>query len=101
MIALALAGIPAASAKTYDVTFASPAMVKDIHLAPGHYRLRMDGTNITFTDLDGNSYRTTARVEQVAKKFSDTEVETRMTGGTDHVEEIRLQGTRTELEFNP
>jgi len=99
LLVFALAGIPLLSAKTYDLSLTAPAVVHNLHLRAGQYRLKIEGSQVIFTDEDGNSVQTDVKVEQANKKFDDTEVETAKIAGTDHIKEIRLHGTKMELEF--
>jgi len=100
LIIIALAGMSIASAKSYDIAIASPCMVHNIRLNPGQYRLKLDGANAIFTDASGNSFKTTVKVQQLAKKFDDTEVQTTRIAGQDRVQEIRLNGTKMQLDFD-
>ena len=100
LVVLALAGIPIASAKSYDVTIATPCVAHNVRLTPGEYRLKVDGSNAIFTDANGNSYKTPVTIQQASKKSDDTEVETKKVAGQDRIEEIRLHGSRMKLEFN-
>lgn len=97
---LALAGVPIASAKSYNVTIATPSVVHNVKLNPGDYRVKLDGSNAIFTDESGHHYTTAVSVKQEQKKFDETEVETTKIAGQDHIDEIRLSGTRMALEFN-
>ena len=100
LIIFALAGASIASARSYDIAIASRCMVHDIQLHPGQYRLKLDGANAIFTDANGNTFKTTVKVQQEARKFDDTEVQTRRVADQDHVQEIRLDGTKMQLDFN-
>jgi hypothetical protein len=100
LIICALAVLPVASAKSFDVSIAEPSIVHNLRLKPGEYRLKLQGTNAIFTDADGNSFKTAVNVEQETKKFSDTEVMSTKDAGQERIEEIRLEGTKMKLEFN-
>lgn len=95
-----LAGLPVASAKSFDVSIAEASVVHNLRLKPGDYRLKLDGSNAIFTDADGNSFKTAVSVEQEPKKFPDTEVLSTNDANDQRIEEIQLGGTRTKLKFN-
>jgi hypothetical protein len=100
ILMLALAGVPIASAKSYDLTIATPSVVHNVKLNPGDYRLKLDGSNAIFTDANGHHYTAAVSVKQEKKKFDETEVDTTKVAGQDRINEIRLSGTRMALEFN-
>jgi hypothetical protein len=82
------------------VEFQSPSIVGKVQLPPGHYTLKLDGSNAIFTNENGKSFETAVSTQQTAKKFADTEVESRTVAGKQQVQEIRLRGTKMKLEFN-
>lgn len=100
LLFLALFGAALAGAKTYDITLPESSVVENVPLRQGDYSLKVNGTKVTFTDENGKSVEATAKIEQAAKKFGDTEVQTKKVAGQDQIMEIRLQGTRTKLDFN-
>jgi hypothetical protein len=101
LIAFALLGISVAGAKTYDITLSDPSAVGKLNLQAGQYELRVKASTAIFKDLKtGQSFQTTAKVEQAPKKFQDTEVESKQVAGRNRIEEIRLHGTTTKLEFD-
>jgi len=95
-----LAGLPVASAKSFDVTIGEVSVVHNLRLKAGDYRLKLEGSNAIFTDADGNSFKTAVNVEQETKKFPDTEVLSTNDAGHERIEEIQLGGTKTKLKFN-
>jgi hypothetical protein len=101
LIAFALLGISVAGAKTYDITLSDPSTVGKINLQPGQYELTVKAATAIFRDMKtGQSFEATAKVEQAPKKFQNTEVESKQVAGRNRIEEIRLHGTKTKLEFN-
>jgi len=100
VVVFALVGVPLASAKSYNVTIASPCIVHSVRLNPGDYKLTLDGSKATFKDENGNSYEAAVNVQQASTKSDDTEVLTRRIAGQDRLEEIRLHGSTMKLEFN-
>jgi hypothetical protein len=97
--ALALSSL-IASAKSYDIALSTNTLVGNQQLSAGQYKLKVDGGTATFTDL--NTFKTftaPVKIEQGAKKFDLTAVDTDKQNGTDHIKTIELGGSNTELQF--
>jgi hypothetical protein len=98
--ALALSSLTIVSAKSYDIILSSLTKAGSITLKPGQYKLKVDGTTATFTDVNtSKSFTTTVKVETTDKKFDDTRVQSKKDGETDAIEEIDLGGSKTKLGF--
>lgn len=100
LMVLAIAGLSLAGAKSYDVAIPSVTVVHNLRLKPGDYHIKLQGSNVIFTNAYGDSFKTTATVQTASTKAEYTEVETKKIAGQDQVEEILLGGSRTKLEFN-
>ena len=97
---LALSSLTILSAKTYEITFTTLTKAGSVQLKPGQYRLKIDGSNATFTDLNNlKSYTTPVKVQTTDKKFDDTKVQSTKDGETDRLEEIDLGGSKTKVGF--
>ena len=91
---LALAGI--ASAKSYDIVLAAPAKAGSIQLAAGEYSLKIQGSNAIFTNVQtGKSFTAAVKVENGAKKFEQTAVDST----ANKITAIELGGSSTILEM--
>lgn len=98
--ALAVSSMAIVSAKTYDILLSNPTKAGAVELKPGQYRLKVEGTNATFTNLDSSkSVTTTVKVENATQKFDVTQVETTKAGSEDQIQEIDLGGSHTKLGF--
>jgi len=100
MGALTLFSLSILSAKTYQITITAPTKAGSVQLKPGEYKLKVDGSNATFTEV--NSYKsvtTPVKVENGDKKYDDTRVQITKDGATDKLEDIELGGSKTKLEF--
>jgi len=98
--ALTLSSLTLAYAKTYEISLSGPTKVGTLNLKPGQYRLKVDGANATFTEVETSKQFTTAvKVNTADKKFEDTRVDADKNNGTDVVKDIELGGTKTKLEF--
>ena len=98
---LSLSSLSFAGTKAYELTLGSPAKVGALQLAPGHYKVKLDGGTAVFTDTrTQKSVSTAVKVETSAKKFSDTIVDSVKDGAADRVESIKLGGSTTQLDFS-
>lgn len=97
---LALASLTTAEAKTYDITLDAAAQAGSVQLPAGEYKVKLEGTNAVFTDMKtSKDYTAPVKVENMARKFNQTAVETTNQGGTPRIEAIDLGGSTTKLEF--
>jgi hypothetical protein len=100
MAALALSSLTIANAKTYEITLSGPAKAGSVELKAGQYKLKVDGANATFTDVNSSkTFTTPVKVQTTEKKFDDTKVQTTKDGNVDKIEEIDLGGSKTKLGF--
>ena len=98
---LAMSILSIASAKSYTITFTSPTMVGSSQLAAGDYTLKVDGSNAVFTNVNSNkSVTAPVKIENGAKKYNVTSVDTTMNGAAQHINDIQLGGSTTQLDFN-
>ena len=97
---LAISTLSIASAKTYEITLASPTKAGNLQLKPGQYRLKVDGSNATFTNVEnGKSETSPVKVVATDKKFDTTTVDASKEGDTSTIKDIELGGSKTKLEF--
>lgn len=100
LAALAISSLTVVSAKTYEIILSGPTKAGNVTLKPGQYKLKVDGSNATFTEVNSSkSYTTPVKVETGDKKFDDTRVQSTKDGNTDKIEEIDLGGSKTKLGF--
>jgi hypothetical protein len=98
--ALTLSSFGIASAKSFDVILGAPAMAGSTQLQAGEYKLKIEGTQATFTDAQSAKSVTVAvKVENADHKFRETTVETNNQNGMDNIQSIDLAGSNTKLEF--
>jgi len=98
--ALGIASLGIASAKSYDITLSQPAMAGNTELKPGVYKVKVEGAQAVFTDVQSSkSWTAPVKIENSDKRFDTTRVETTNQGEMDHINAIDLAGSNTKLEF--
>jgi|SRR5580700_3495122 hypothetical protein len=97
--ALALSTVSFASTKSYEILIAAPTQAGAMQLAAGEYRLKLDGSNAIFTNIDTNhSFVAPVKVENT-RKHETTAVETKTDGSNSRITSIDLGGSSETLQF--
>ena len=97
---LSLASLAILSAKTYTITVSNPTKVGSVRLKAGQYKLKVEGSNAIFTDVNNQkSITTPVKVEEGDKKANSTRVQSTKDGDTERIQEIDLEGSTTKLSF--
>ncbi len=100
-VVLALAAVPLASAKSYNITLDTAARAGAVQLAPGAYSLKLEGNTAILTSSDtGKRFTVPVQVKKADKKFGYTAVETTKTAGADHLNAIDLGGSNVQLDIS-
>lgn len=95
-----VAALSIAAAKSYDVTFTSPAVLGAMEVPAGQYQLKYEGSKVTLINsVNGKRVEADATVQAMPTKFSETLVQSKHVDGKDMVDEIQLGGTKTALDF--
>jgi len=98
---LALSSLSFAAGKTYSIVVSHPAKAGSVQLAPGEYKLKVDGNSAVFTDAHSSkSVTTPVKVETGEKKFNYTAVDTSKDGSAERIDSIELGGSTTKIEFS-
>ncbi|MBZ5636544.1 MAG: hypothetical protein LAO55_25755 [Acidobacteriia bacterium] len=98
--ALAFSAVAFAGSKTYDVLLSSGAKAGSVQLAPGEYRLKVEGSNAIFTGTENRqSFTVPVKVENTNTRYSATALDTVKQGDTVKITSIQLGGSKTKLEF--
>ncbi|GAB4362093.1 MAG: hypothetical protein OHK0021_06170 [Bryobacter sp.] len=99
MIAMAIlsgAFMLASAAEKHNITLFQPSFVNGTELAPGDYRLVLDGDKVTITK-GKQKVEANVKVDAGDAKFSSTSVRYANADGKYQVQEIRLGGTNRKL----
>jgi len=97
---LALSTLALAGPKNYNVVLSTPTKAGSVDLAPGDYKMRVDGSNAIFTnEHTGASVTVPVKVEDTQTKFNSTVLDTKMQGNTAELIAIELGGSKIKLEF--
>ncbi|HUK15532.1 MAG TPA: hypothetical protein VLW65_03930 [Bryobacteraceae bacterium] len=97
--ALALSTISIASAKSYEILLPKTIQAGQMQLAAGQYRVKLEGANAIFTNVETNhSFVAPVNVENT-QKHEVTAVEVTNQGGSSHLTSIELGGSSETLQF--
>jgi hypothetical protein len=97
---LALSAVAMAGSKTYDLVFSAPIKAGSVQLAPGEYKLTVEGSNAIFTGAHNRqSVTVPVKVENNDTKYEATALDSTMQGGAAQITSIQLGGSKTKLEF--
>ena len=96
LLCLAIAGLAAASAKSYTVSLFEPVMVGKTELKPGDYKVEVVDQKAIVRN-GKVEVQSPVKVENGDTKFSTTSVRVANAGGKMRLVEIRLGGTNTKL----
>ena len=99
-LVLSLSTLCFAGQKSFTVIFDKATTVGAVKLAPGEYKVKVDGTNAVFTNSNYKSVSTAVKVETAEKKFKDTAVDTVTGASGDVVTSISVGGSTTKLDFS-
>jgi hypothetical protein len=98
--AMGLASLGIASAKSYDIILSDATMAGTTQLQPGEYKLKVEGSQVVFTDVQtSKSWTAPIKVQNVDRKFGRTVVETTQQGDMAHIDAIDLAGSNTKIAF--
>jgi hypothetical protein len=98
--AMALSTIALAGTKSYDVVIDAPAKAGSLQLAPGAYKLKVEGANAIFTGVQSReSFTVPVKVENADTKYNATALDTTKKGDTQQITSIELGGSKIKLEF--
>lgn len=98
--AAALSTVAMAGPKNYNVALSTPTKAGSIQLAPGDYKMKVEGSNAVFTDEHtGSSVTVPVKVENTQTKFNATTLDTKTQGSTAELVAIELGGSKVKLEF--
>jgi hypothetical protein len=98
--AMALFSLTIASAKTYDITLGSPAKAGKMELRAGEYKVKVEGSNAVFKNVDtSETFTAPVKIENTGKKHDYTAVESTKQNGEDKIQAIELGGSDETLEF--
>lgn len=99
--AMALSTVAMAGPKSYDVVLSTSMKAGSVALAPGDYKVKVEGANAVFTDKQTHkSQNVPVKVENGNQKYSVTSLDTSKGRDGDQIDAIQLGGSNTKLEFS-
>jgi len=99
LVAIALAGISFASAKSYTIRISDACQAGTVQLQPGEYKVKVEGSKVILLDSRGRTIEAPARLEEVNQKFPYNSVATSRTEKGVRLNWIALGGTKTRIVF--
>jgi hypothetical protein len=97
---LAFSSLSFAYSKTYEISLASATKAGNVQLKAGQYRVKLDGDKAIFTDVDTSKQVTVpVKIENAAKKFDETKVDSVSDGNVNTIKDIQLGGSTTQIDF--
>lgn len=97
---LAFFCLNAANAKSYEILVASPTKVGGVELAPGQYRMSVEGESAVFKDVrTAREFVTAVKVENTGTSYGVTRINTTRGFGVQRIEAIELEGSGLRVEF--
>lgn len=98
--ALALSTLALAGTRSYDVVISAPAKAGSVQLAPGTYKLKVEGSNAIFTgEQSRESVTVPVKVENSDTKHNATALDSTKQGDIQQITSIELGGSKIKLEF--
>ena len=97
---LALSSLAMAGPKSYAIRFDNPVMAGNVQLQAGEYKVKVEGGNAIFTNVDNQKQFTApVKTETAPQKFDATATETKKLGNNEQLEYIEIGGSNTKLAF--
>ena len=98
LLFISIATLCLAASETYKITLAQPCRLGANDLAPGSYKIELDGGKVTLTK-GKQSFEAATKVETEATKYPSTSIRFVSGEGKNRIQEIRLGGTNMKLIF--
>ncbi|HUA59241.1 MAG TPA: hypothetical protein VML19_10835 [Verrucomicrobiae bacterium] len=89
-----------AAPKKYNISLTAPAKAGVVELAPGSYKVQVDGDKVLFTDAKNKTVTVPVKVETQKAKFHETAVESSSKSGQEQIDAIDLGGTNTKVAIS-
>ena len=99
LLAISVAGLALASAKSYSITLFQPAMFGGTQLSAGSYKIEVDGDKAVI-HKGKDTCEAPVKVETADSKYSTTAVRFDNAGGQMRIQEVHVGGSKTKLVFN-
>ena len=99
LVAIGVAGLALASAKSYSITLSQPALLGSMQLAPGDYKVEVVDQKAVVRNgkVQGEA---PVKVEDNESKYNSTSVRFATSDGKMRIQEIHIGGSKTKLVFS-
>jgi hypothetical protein len=82
------------------ITLSGTTNAGSVQLKAGNYNVKLDGDKAVFTQIDtSKKFTVPVKVENAAKKFDGTRVDTTNDGKADTIKDIQFGGSTTQIDF--
>ncbi len=99
LLCLSLSAGSLPGTKQYSITLTQPVTVGTVKLAPGDYKLKVDGFNAIFINKQRKEFSSPVKVQPADKKAAATAIETREENGVSEITIIDIGGADFKLVF--
>jgi hypothetical protein len=99
LLCLSLSAGSLPGTKQYSIILNQPVQVGAVKLAPGEYKLKVDGANAIFINKQRKEFTAPVKVEALTKKTPVTAIETKEENGTSAITIIDIGGAEFKLVF--
>jgi len=100
LLTASLAFASLAFGKSYDIVLSSATQAGALKLQAGEYSLKVVNGQAVFTNVENSkSFTAPVTVQNGAKKYDATSVDTASQNGTEKIQTIELGGSNTQLQF--
>jgi len=100
LLAIGVAGLAFASARSFSVNLSQPALLGSTELAAGDYKVEVVDQKAVIRSGGKTQCEAPVKVENADNKYNATTVRFNNGDGKMHIQEIHIGGTRTKLVFN-
>jgi cytochrome c biogenesis protein ResB len=96
---LFLSMVALGNAKSWDIVVGSATRAGSVTLPAGNYSVKLNNNQAQFTSDSGKTFTVAVKVENAAKKYDQTAVQTQTQGDTQVMQSIDLGGSTQQLDF--
>jgi len=97
---LLLTSLSLCDTRSFEILLPQPTHAGGLVLAPGQYRVTVEGSDAVFQEVrSARSFRTAVKVEVSGATYPVTRIRVSKNAGAERMDAIELEGSGTRLEF--